>query len=226
MNTNYAFCYKKGTSFFHNLASWKKILFIPVFNILIFSFDYKIALFFVVLQGFIFFSLKFTVREQLTDLAPVIWYGIFLYLIDFFTELVLHFRDYSFLYLLSSAFKSSFFKKGTFITVIRFLACNQSAALMFKTSTSLEIREGIEKIETFVRSFFHLKKETVFADTVSLFVNFIPAVFKKWGMLKNAWHARGGKNSFRMYLVLFPVLFSIGLKYTLDTVKAVLIRKI
>ena len=95
---------------------------------------------------------------------------------------------------------------------------------MFKTSTSLELREGIEKIELFIRKFLPCKKESKFATVVSMFINFIPAVFKMWAQLKRAWFARGGKVSLKMYLALFPVLFSLGLKYSMDTAKAILIR--
>ncbi len=96
---------------------------------------------------------------------------------------------------------------------------------MFKTSTSLELREGIETIELKIRKVLPCSKKPRFAIVVSMFINFIPAVFKIWNQLKRAWFARGGKYNLRMFLALFPVLFSIGLKYAFDTTKAVLIRE-
>ena len=88
----------------------------------------------------------------------------------------------------------------------------QSASLVFKTSTSLELREGIFKIEKLVRKILHLKNKATFTDTFSMFLNFIPLVSKIWEQSKKAWLARGGKNFVKMYLALLPVLFSVGMK--------------
>ena len=219
-----AFSYKPGKSFFHRLPSWVKICFIPLFNIAVFSLNWRFAALSAVLQCLLFFCLHFSVREQLADLTPVLWYAVFLYLINLFSETFLDFGELGLLKSIAEAVKNCLHDEKTFSTVIKFFACNQSASLMFKTSTSLELREGIEKIEISVRRFLPVKKEPAFAMVVSMFINFIPAVFKMWGQLKRAWFARGGKFSIKMYLALFPVLFTLGLKYSLDSAKAVLVR--
>ena len=225
MNQNcYAFSYKAGKSFFHKLPSWIKILFIPFFNIAIFSSSWKFAVFFVFAQILFFFCLHFSVKEQVADLTPVLWYGIFLYLINILSDTYLNYAGYGIIKSFVQAIKNCIYDEKTFSTVVKFFACNQSASLMFKTSTSLELREGIEKIELFIRNFLPCKKESKFATVVSMFINFIPAVFKMWAQLKRAWFARGGKLNLKMYLALFPVLFSLGLKYSMDTAKAILIR--
>lgn len=219
-----AFSYKAGRSFFHRLPAWIKIIFIPSFNIAVFSLNWRFGAVFVVLQFVLFCFLHFTLREQTADMSPVLWYGVFLYFINLLSGTYINYAHAGLTGGFVMAVKDCLHDEGTFSTVIKFWACNQSASLMFKTSTSLELREGIEKIESAIRRFLPCKKETRFASLVSMFINFIPAVFKLWNELKRAWFVRGGKHSFRMYFSLFPVLFSVGLKYASDTTKAVLIR--
>ena len=71
----------------------------------------------------------------------------------------------------------------------------------------------------------HSENYTPVADVISLFVNFIPQVSKNWQQVKRAWKARGGKNSVRMYMVLLPVLFSVGMKQAYTTARAISVRK-
>ena len=239
-----AFSYKPGKTFVHKLPSQLKILFIPIFNIIIFSLDWHVAAAFILIQFILFCFLRFTLREQLTDLTPVIWYAIFMYLIGFFSEVYMKFSE-DFLNTISEikpadlffailqAAKTTFSDEKTLNFVVKFCACNQSASLMFKTSTSLELKQGIESIEIKIRKFLSFKWkskadseiEPKFSLIISMFINFLPAVFKIWNQLKKSWKARNGKNSLRMYLVLLPVLFSVGLKYAANSARAVCIRR-
>ena len=245
-----AFSYKPGKTFVHRLPSQLKILFIPIFNIIIFSLDWHVAAAFILIQFILFCFLKFTLKEQLTDLTPVIWYAIFMYLIGFcsgiyigltsgshfangFFETMQEIKPTDLLSSILQAVKTTFNDEKTLNFVVKFCACNQSASLMFKTSTSLELKQGIESIEIKIRKFLSFKWKTKndseiepkFSVVISMFINFLPAVFKIWNQLKKSWKARNGKTSLRMYLVLLPVLFSVGLKYAANSAKAVCIRK-
>ena len=245
-----AFSYKPGKTFVHRLPSQLKILFIPIFNIIIFSLDWHVAAAFILIQFILFCFLKFTLKEQLTDLTPVIWYAIFMYLIGFCSEIYISLTSGSLFAngffetmheikpaeLLSSiwqAVKTTFSDEKTLNFVVKFCACNQSASLMFKTSTSLELKQGIESIEITIRKFLSFRWKTKndseiepkFSVVISMFINFLPAVFKIWNQLKKSWKARNGKTSLRMYLVLLPVLFSVGLKYAANSARAVCIRR-
>jgi energy-coupling factor transporter transmembrane protein EcfT len=219
-----AFSYKAGNSVFHKMPAWIKVLFIPLFNIAVFSINWRFALCAVSVQAVLFFVLKFSLREQFCDLTPVIIYAVFMYLVDVISFTYLNLKTIDFFPAAAGALKASFLNENTFSTVLKFFACNQSAALMFKTSTGLELRKGIEQIELAVRKILPVKKEAQFSLVISMFILFIPAVFKIWGELKRAWTARGGKNSLKMYAVLFPLLFNAGLKYAWNTARAVSIR--
>ena len=108
--------------------------------------------------------------------------------------------------------------------MIKIFSVLQSASLVFKTSTSLELREGIWTIEKHVRKMFHLKEKNLVTDAVSLFLNFIPMVSKIWEQSKRAWLARGGRKGVIMYLRLLPVLFFVGMKKAYNAARAVSIR--
>lgn len=218
------FCYRQGDSIFHRMPSWIKILFIPAFNIALFSLDWKVSAFFIVFQIILFFILKFTVFEQLKDLKPVIYYVVFLYMMYFFIQLYTFWGMVDWTQAVKIAFENSIKDKDTGIFCLRFCACVQSCSLMFKTSTSLQIRGGIEDIETAIRKFLPVQKEAKFAFAVAMLINFIPTVFKIWTQLKRAWFARGGKNNLKMVLVLIPKLFSLGLNFAFNTTKALINR--
>ncbi len=107
----------------------------------------------------------------------------------------------------------------------------QTASLIFKTSTSLQIREGLEIMELAVRRRLHLKPvvdgrpNAPVAQAVSLFICFIPQVSKNWQQAKRAWKARGGKNSPHMFIVLLPVFFSVGMKQAYNSARAISVRQ-
>ncbi|MCR4742928.1 MAG: hypothetical protein K5866_08695 [Treponema sp.] len=50
-------------------------------------------------------------------------------------------------------------------------------------------------------------------------------VSKIWNQSKKAWLARGGKISIKMYKVLIPLLFSVGMKKAYNMARAISIRK-
>ena len=101
----------------------------------------------------------------------------------------------------------------------------QTASLVFKTTTGLQIRQALEQMELAVRKIFHLKPATPVAQALALFVCFIPQVSKNWAQIKKAWFARGGKKSIKMLVVLLPVLFSVGMKQAYNYSRALMVRE-
>ena len=198
-----SFSYIRGNSFLHKCPCWIKTLFIPVISILFLFLPVYFCLSLIILQISIAFVLRFSFKQQLADLKPVIYYALLLFLMEIFTCI------FSTLFLLAKLF-----------------CMMQSASLVFKTSTSLQLREGIEKIELFVRKILHLKNKTSFTNAISMFLNFIPMVTKIWAQAQKAWFARGGKKSIKMYLTLLPVLFSVGMKKAWNTSRAIEVRSL
>ena len=261
------FSYKSGSSFLHKTPAWCKILFVPVISVLTLCLPPWFTLIIVAVQFVLACVLRFSLREQFCDVRPVFYYAALLYFVKILGITVEMFSpDFADLFSRNAEFTKNsrlqdFFvnakafcswfishftwksEKETLVMLLKIFCLMQTASLMFKTSTSLQIREGFETMERFVRKIFTHKKHTLppqvqaqnqaqtrgqiptpIATALSMFVNFIPMVAQIWTQSKRAWKARGGKNGIKMYAALFPVLFSVGMKKAWNTARAVQVR--
>ena len=185
-----AFSYKQGNSFLHRCPALVKILLIPVVSIAVFKLPPAVAITLVIIQTVLSFALKFSLREQLCDLRAVLYYAVILLIIDFFTKADI---------------------VQTLLMLVKLLCVMQTASIVFKTSTTLQLRQALGK--------------NILSETLALFICFIPQVTKNWAQIKKAWLARGGKKSLKMIIVLLPVLFSVSMKQAWNTARALSIRK-
>ena len=204
------FSYKNGTSFLHKMPAWKKILFIPLVNVLFLCLPPAFSIFLVIFQCILAFCLHFSLKTQITDLKPVIYYAILL----FFVQLM----DWLFSGPSIETFLKEFSwqsEKETLLFLLKIFAIMQSASLVFKTSTSLQLREGLGKI---------FGEKSLLTNALAMFLNFIPMLSKIWAESKRAWLARAGKKGIKMYLALLPVLFSVGMKKAYNASRALSIR--
>ena len=226
--------YKKGNSFLHKTPAWCKLLFIPLLNILFLCLPVYFSLGLLLIQFVIACAVGFSLGEQAGDLRPPLYYAGLLIFFDLvavlFTFISKGIQNNLFVWndlliMLKEKFTWENQKESVF-KLIKLFALMQSASLVFKSSSPLQLRDGIGKIEGAIRKVLHLKKENTFTDAISMFLNFIPMVSKIWGQSKRAWIARGGKkNSVKMFYVLLPVLFSVGMKKAWNETRAILIRK-
>lgn len=203
------FSYKKGSSFLHKCPAWVKILFVPLINILFLFLPVYFAIGLILLQFIVACCLHFTIREQLCDLKPVIYFFVLFIFADLLSLIG---SERTFLEVFS--WES---QKGSLENFISIFAVLQSASLMFKTSTSLEMRDGIAKL---------FGQKSAFTNALFMFLNFIPMVSRIWEQSKKAWIARGGKQNIKMYMTLLPVLFSVGMKKAYNAARAVSIRSL
>lgn len=223
------FSYIQGNSLLHKCPAWIKILFIPFINILFFNLPVQFCLFLIIIQFIISFCLKFSFQQQMADLKPVLYYGfllIFINLLLYIFSNGVSALQKDFLYFINNPLEILIKLKtnDTFLMLVKLFCILQSTSIFFKTSTSLQIRNGLETIELFIRKILHLKRECTVSNAVSLFINFIPMVWQIWFQLKRTWFARKGKNGIKMYLKLMPILFSVGMKNAWNTARAVQIR--
>ncbi|MCR5217246.1 hypothetical protein [Treponema sp.] len=216
------FTYKAGNSFLHKMPAWCKILFIPLLNIFVFKMPFYVAASFLIIQFILALCLKFTIKEQLKDFSPIIIYAFLLYITAFFS------RWAAGGFLLNKApyiARHTFTNASTGILLLKLFSIIQSASLVFRTSTSLQIREGVGAVESAVRKVLPCSKKNKFTNTLSLFICFIPMVFKNWNQCRRAWFARKGPRGIKMYAALFPVFFSVGIKQAWNASRAITIRE-
>ena len=209
--------YKKGSSCLHKCPTWIKLLLIPVISITFLCLPPQCAVCFSIFQFLLACFLHFSLREQLKDIKPVFLYVVILIIF----KVILEISGGNFDFKTDFSWENS---KETVFLLVKLVTVLQSTALLFRTTTSLELREGISSIENAVRNVFHLKGKNTFTDTVFLFLNFIPMVSKIWEESKKAYLARGGKNSPKMYVKLLLVLFCVGIKKACNQAKAIEIR--
>ena len=211
---------------------------------MIFCLPFGFALGFLIFQVLLAFALRFTAREQLRDFRPILYYAVVLYATSFFAQFcAMYFGGIdegafggeadglaavitagTWQEALKSSFFSTFKNAETGKMLIKLFCVMQSASILFKTSTSLQIREGIGIIESAIRKILPVSKKNTLTDTIALFVCFIPMVYKNWELSKRAWLARGGKSGIKMLASIFPVFFSVGIKQAYNAARAVTIR--
>jgi energy-coupling factor transporter transmembrane protein EcfT len=78
----------------------------------------------------------------------------------------------------------------------------QISALFFRTTSSLEIREVVR------------------FEIISLFLCFIPEIFKIWTSINLAWRARSGKEGFIKIKTLMFILISLSFEKAAIKAKA------
>lgn len=240
MSNYVAFSYKNGNSFVHKMPVLVKILLIPALNILFFMLPFYFSAVLLVLQFVLACSIGFTLQEQFQDFKPVIYYAVLLYFTGFIAQFfsglnaelgalgnessAVSGRGVLVFQVLVQSLRTTFTNPSTAIMLLKLFCIMQSASIIFKTSTSLQIREGVGAIEIAIRKILPVSKKPVCTTAVSLFVCFIPMVYKNWEQCKRAWFARGGKKSIKMYMTIFPVFFSVGIKQSWNASRAILIR--
>ena len=200
----------------HRCPAWVKLLLIPAISIIVFKLPPVFAFVLFVVQLILSFVLRFTFREQLRDLRAVLYYALFLIFTKVIGIVASGQTD-----ILTFIIK----EKETAFLLLKLFCVMQTASILFKTSTPLQLREGLETMELTIRKFLHRKEQTPIAQTVSLFICFIPQVSKNWQQAKLAWRARGGKTNLRMLTALLPVFFSVGMKQAYNSARAISIRK-
>lgn len=188
-----AFSYKAGNTFLHKIPAWLKILLIPALNILIFNLPLPFALGFILLQAILAFALRFTPRELFADLKPLLYYSVILYatsiIANFFAACqrgaaCFHTGTFTLAECLKFSLSSSFKNKSTIRMLVKLFCIMQSASILFKTSTTLQIREGLGTIEGALRKILPVSKKNNLTPTAALFICFIPMVYKNWELSK------------------------------------------
>ncbi|MBO4533443.1 MAG: hypothetical protein J5726_10710 [Treponema sp.] len=195
----YAFSYKPGNSILHRCPAIIKILAVPVLSILIFTLPVWFSFGMIALQLVVALALHFTLREIFGDLKIMFFYALMLAAVKLIAVL---------------AGGDTGTIQETLFMLCKLVCMMQLASLLFRTSTSLQLRQG-----------FEIFGVNAVSQTLSLFVCFIPLVSKIWRQTEQAWRMRGGKNSIKKYAVLLPVFFSVGMKQAYNMARACLIRQ-
>ena len=171
----------------------------------------------------------FSLHEQLTDLKPAAFYSGVMYALSVFSTLFENLGNMPF----SALAAAALLPRPDFLRIaLRLALIVQLSALLFRSTSSIEIREGLNTIERAIRHFFsrlpllgkRISPKPRFAEYISLFLSFIPDIFETWTTINMAWKARGGKQGPAKIRTLVFVLISLSFEKAALKAKALAAR--
>ena len=157
----------------------------------------------------------FTFREQLTDFKPAAFYASLMYGLSVFSVL---FENWGSMPLPALAAAALFPRADFLHTALRLTLVVQLSALLFRTTSSVEIRETLVNLERRIRLILKrlpllgkkVSPRPRFLQNISLFLSFIPEIFEAWATFDLAWKARGGKQGAAKIKTLVFVLITLS----------------
>jgi len=198
MVSNTVFRYKTVKGILHEVpALIKLILLLPLSFICMYlpSLWLGIGIVFAVFAAFI---CGLSLHDQLTDFKPVFYYAILMYALSVFSNLIDNFRT-----LPVNQFLTMLIPKNEYLRItLRLALIVQISALFFRTTSSLEIRAVVR------------------LEIISVFLSFIPEIFKIWTSINLAWKSRGGKEGFGKIKKLIFILISLSFEKAAIKAKA------
>jgi biotin transport system permease protein/energy-coupling factor transport system permease protein len=176
------------------------------------------------------FLCKFTLHEQITDVKPAFFYAALMYGLSIFSNL---FESLGIIPLATLTVAVLIPQLEFLQIAMRLLLIVQLSALLFRTTSSIEIREGLYAIERFARRklsnlpFFgkYISTRSCLADNISLFLSFIPEIFAIWTSFNLTWKARGGKQGTAKIKTLVLVIIIQSFERAALKSKAIMARE-
>jgi len=143
-------------------------------------------------------------QEQLTDLKPAFYYALLMYILSVFSNLTDNFRLIPF----NESVKALIPRHEYLRITLRLALIVQISALVFRTTSALEIREAVR------------------LEIISVFLCFIPEIFKIWTSVNHAWKARRGKDGLLKIKIVIFVLISLCFEKAALKAKAIEARSV
>ncbi len=200
--------YQKRNSLIHRTPALLKLLALLGIAVALYLTGLEIhgILFAVSLVAVLISSISF--KDFLHDLKPVTFYGLFIAVVEVVGAMLYGGN-------LWESFGDGMWKTNSSVLLVsRLVVAMSYTSLFFRTTSNLEIRQSLERVELAV-SFGHSRLS--FSRAFALFLNFLPQLFSIWANLDKAWKARCGKRGIRKILVLLPVFITLSMKKANDT---------
>lgn len=208
--------YQKRNSLIHRTPALLKLLALLGIAVALYLTGLEIhgILFAVSLVAVLISSISF--KDFLYDLKPVTFYGLFIAVVEVVGAMFYGGN-------LLESFGDGMWKTNSSVLLVsRLVVAMSYTSLFFRTTSNLEIRQSLERVELAV-SFGHSRLS--FSRAFALFLNFLPQLFAIWANLDKAWKARCGKRGIRKILVLLPVFITLSMKKANDTLMSLKNRR-
>ena len=208
--------YQKRTSLIHKTPALLKLALLLGIAIALYLTGFGVHCLLMVVALLLVWVSKIQLKDFLHDLRPVVFYSIFIALVEATGSLL--YGGVFFISLRDGAWKNN----GSVLLVSRLVVAMSYTSLFFRTTSNLEIRQSLERVELAV-SFGHSRLS--FSKAFALFLNFLPQLFAIWTGLDKTWKARCGKRGIRKILVLLPVFITLSMKKANDTLMSLRNRR-
>lgn len=208
--------YQKRNSLIHRTPALLKLLALLGIAVALYLTGLEIhgILFAVSLVAVLISSISF--KDFLHDLKPVTFYGLFIAVVEVVGAMFYGGN-------LLESFGDGMWKTNSSVLLVsRLVVAMSYTSLFFRTTSNLEIRQSLERVELAV-SFGHSRLS--FSKAFALFLNFLPQLFAIWANLDKAWKARCGKRGIRKIIVLLPVFIALSMKKANDTLMSLKNRR-
>jgi biotin transport system permease protein/energy-coupling factor transport system permease protein len=222
------FRYKRGRSVCHRLPAPVKLALMLCVAVTVMLLPLTAVCAGIALTAVLAGLCRFTLREQCADIKPACYYALFLFAVNFAANLYAARatgpgRDW---------LRAALPRADYVLYAARLCFVMQLSALLFRTTTSLQIKETLSAAETAVRA--ALKKlpfarkitpDAKWAKHAALMLNFIPALFEIWEKLNRAYRARDGRGGLKKYRILLVALFALSFHCASEKARALAARE-
>ena len=193
------FKYKTVKGPLHRVSAVIKLLLLLPVCLLCMPLNVPALLVCITLAVFASFACGFSLADQITDLRPAFYYALLMYALSVFSNLTGGLRPTSLKEVCALFIPGAEYLRIT----LRLALVIQISALFFRTTSPLEIRSAVR------------------LETVSLFMCFIPEIFRLWAGVNLAWKSRGGREGFSKAKTLSFVLISAGFERAAAKARAI-----
>lgn len=208
--------YQKRTSLIHKTPALLKLALLLGIAIALYLTGFGVHCLLMVVALLLVWVSKIQLKDFLHDLRPVVFYSIFIALVEAAGSLL-----YGGVFFIS--FRDGTWKNnGSVLLVSRLVVAMSYTSLFFRTTSNLEIRQSLEDVET---ALTFGRSNLSFSKAFALFLNFLPQLFAIWTGLDKTWKARCGKRGIRKIIVLLPVFIALSMKKANDTLMSLKNRR-
>jgi len=202
--SNAVFKYKTKTGPLHRIPAVIKLLLLLPFSVFCMSLPplwLGVGIIIAVPAAFI---CGLSLHDQITDFKPAFYYALLMYALSVFSNL----SDVNFKLTPFNQLTAVLIPNPEYLRItLRLALIVQVSALLFRTTSPLEIREAVK------------------LEIISLFLCFIPEIFKIWTSVNLAWKSRGGKEGPGKIKTLVFVLISLSFEKAALKIKALDARR-
>lgn len=202
------FSYTRRNSLLHRTPAWIKLLVLLATPVTIHLTPVWVCISLMVLYVLLAAVSRMGFSGFFRDIRPILVYCAMVVMIDVLS------------WLLFNREKDIVTQTGI-LMVLRLVCAAEAASVFFRTTGTYEIGNTLRGIERAV-TFGHTRYAV--SGMFTLFLGFLPQIFRTWSEIDAAYRSRGGRRGIRKVLVLLPILITISMKKAETTRLSLLAR--